>query len=126
MPLDSGSKAEMLSITERKTMSKENILYVRAHTLPVEKKKPLKSNHAKVKDHQKWPRYALVFDTETRIDLMQNLTFGVYRLCELRGGATYECFEEGLFYADDLPDRERKVLEDYVRSNFSDVRSFPP
>src|SRR2546425_1638839 len=117
---------ETVLIKRGKMMSTENILYVRAHTLPVEKRKPLKENRAKVKDHQKWPRYVLVFDTETRIDLIQNLTFGVYRLCELRGGTTYECFEEGLFYADNPSDHERKVLEDYVRMHPSDVTSFPP
>src|SRR5215467_13828802 len=50
-----------------------------------------------------------VFDTETRTDETQCLTFGSYRFLvdgELR--------EEGLFYADDLPAKDRKTLEGYV------------
>ena len=55
------------------------------------------------------PRAVFVFDTETRTDASQCLTFGSYRFFvddELR--------EEGLFYADELPLRDRKKLEKYV------------
>ena len=51
----------------------------------------------------------LVFDTETRTDASQRLTFGSYRFFvgnELR--------EEGLFYSDDLPVKDRRTLERYV------------
>ena len=51
----------------------------------------------------------LVFDTETRIDASQRLTFGSYRFFvgnDLR--------EEGLFYSDDLPVKDRSTLERYV------------
>jgi hypothetical protein len=51
----------------------------------------------------------LVFDTETRTDASQRLTFGSYRFFvgnDLR--------EEGLFYADDLPVKDRRTLERYV------------
>ncbi|NYF51210.1 DNA polymerase [Tunturiibacter gelidoferens] len=51
----------------------------------------------------------LVFDTETRIDATQRLTFGSYRFL-IKG----ECHEEGLFFANDLPEQERKVLERYA------------
>jgi hypothetical protein len=51
----------------------------------------------------------LVFDTETRIDATQRLIFGSYRLVE-----NGECIEENLFCADDLPDRERRILEHYA------------
>src|SRR5256885_12956435 len=43
----------------------------------------------------KWPRYALIFDTETRITADQSLTFGVFRLCELKDGK-YRVMKEGL------------------------------
>ncbi|WP_433973937.1 hypothetical protein [Tunturiibacter lichenicola] len=54
----------------------------------------------------------LVFDTETRIDATQRLTFGSYRFI-LDG----ECQEEGLFFPNDLPDQDRKVLERYARDH---------
>jgi hypothetical protein len=53
----------------------------------------------------------LVFDCETRTDAAQALMFGSYRfLVEDR------CLEEGLFFADDLTNDERRVLEDYARN----------
>ncbi len=55
------------------------------------------------------PEAMLVFDTETRTDAAQRLTFGSYRFV-LRG----ETVEEGLFHGDDLPDKDRKTLEQYV------------
>jgi hypothetical protein len=54
----------------------------------------------------------LVFDTETRTDATQRLTFGSYRYFEAG-----RCLEEGLFYADDLPDADRRVLEQYVATH---------
>jgi hypothetical protein len=66
-----------------------------------------------------------VFDTETRTTADQSLTFGVYRLCTLVSGS-YVVTEEGIFYADDLPAKDRKVLENYLRTAVSDVASFPP
>jgi hypothetical protein len=61
--------------------------------------------------NKKWrlPNAMFVFDTETRTDASQRLTFGSYRFFvgnELR--------EEGLFYADDLPIKDRRTLEKYV------------
>jgi hypothetical protein len=50
-----------------------------------------------------------VFDCETTTDKSQRLTFGSYQVWA--AGALHE---EGLFYADDLPRRARRVLERYV------------
>jgi len=50
-----------------------------------------------------------VFDTETRTDETQRLTFGSYRFL-----VDNELREEGLFYADDLPAKDRKTLKSYV------------
>jgi hypothetical protein len=58
----------------------------------------------------------LVFDTETRTDAPQALTFGSYRFI-VRG----ECLEEGLFYADDLPSRDRATLTKYTSTHAADV-----
>lgn len=52
----------------------------------------------------RWPRYALIFDTETTTDATQALLFGSYRRCREIDGK-FTCVEEGLFYGDDLPDR---------------------
>ena len=76
-------------------------------------------------DFPKWPHYVLVFDTETRITADQSLTFGVFRLCELKNDK-YTLIREGLFYADDLPAAEREVLENYTRTAVSDAKLFPP
>jgi hypothetical protein len=53
-----------------------------------------------------------VFDTETRTDASQRLTFGSYRFF-----VDNELQEEALFYADDLPSKDRKTLEKYVASH---------
>ena len=53
-----------------------------------------------------------VFDTETRVDATQRLTFGSFRF--IVGG---RCVEEALFYGDDLPEGDRQVLERYVRKH---------
>jgi hypothetical protein len=55
------------------------------------------------------PRAMFVFDTETRTDESQRLTFGSYRFL-----VDHELREEGLFYADDLPQKDRQTLIRYV------------
>jgi hypothetical protein len=67
---------------------------------------------------KKWrrPDAMLVFDTETRVDATQRLTFGSYRF--FTGG---ECQEEGLFFGSDLPDQDRKVLEHYAAKHSADA-----
>src|SRR3954467_6371434 len=55
-----------------------------------------------------WPRspYVLVFDTETTTDAAQALTFGVYRVCRWADDGSLATVQEGMFYADDLPERD--------------------
>src|SRR2546427_5089465 len=60
----------------------------------------------------KCPNAMLVFDTETRVDAKQRLTFGSYRFIE-----NGECTEEGLFCADDLPVEDWKALEHYASTH---------
>ena len=57
-----------------------------------------------------------VFDTETRVDAPQRLTFGNYRF--IRDG---QCQEEGLFFADDLPEADLAVLQKYAETHEADV-----
>jgi hypothetical protein len=77
--------------------------------------KSKKAKGKRGKNEPKWPRHAIVFDTETTTDATQRLLFGCYRTLELRGDE-YVCITEGLFYADDLattrPD-EYAVLRAY-------------
>jgi len=46
----------------------------------------------------------LIFDTETTADAVQRLLFGCYRHCRWTLAGTLEPIQEGLFYADDLPE----------------------
>ncbi|MCH7688321.1 MAG: hypothetical protein IH899_16845, partial [Planctomycetes bacterium] len=62
------------------------------------------------------PDAMLVFDTETRTDPAQRLTFGSYRFF-VEG----QCLEEGLFYGDDLPEKDRRVLERYIAGYSAEV-----
>ena len=62
------------------------------------------------------PKTMFVFDTETRVDATQRLTFGSYRFID--GG---KCLEEGLFYADDLPPEDRAIIEEYARLHPADT-----
>src|SRR4051812_31837583 len=99
-------------------------IFLRAYATPTLPKKERRATHAKRK-LEKWPEHALIFDTETRITADQSLTFGVYRLCELIGDH-YTLTQEGIFYADALPAKDRQTLEQYLRAAISDVHSFPP
>jgi len=66
---------------------------------------------AAVRSAKAWrlPEAMFVFDTETRTDATQRLTFGSYRFI-----VAGKCLEEGLFYGDDLPENDRLVLENYA------------
>ncbi len=63
------------------------------------------------------PTAMFVFDTETRIDHTQRLTFGSYRFV-----VDGEIASESLFYANDLPTLDREILEQYVASDTSTPR----
>ena len=99
-------------------------IYLRAHTVASKRKRKASANPVSTPI---WPNRILIFDTETTIDTKQDLTFGVYWLCELKDGK-YICSEEGLFHRDDLDARQKKVLRKYVETHSSqiEVKSFPP
>lgn len=54
---------------------------------------------------RQWPRYALIFDTETTTDPSQRLLFGSFQLGKWDGTRLVKV-QEGLFHADDLPRRD--------------------
>jgi hypothetical protein len=107
-------------------MTQTHDIFLRALAVPTDVKRG-HTNRRKIHASldSKWPEYALVFDTETRITADQSLTFGVYRYCNLMDGI-YCVIEEGVFYADDLPAKDLKVLNAYINSCVSDVATFPP
>src|ERR1022692_3946112 len=104
-------------------MTEQHDIFVRAYAVATDEGHKQRKSYSI--DFPKWPRYVLVFDTETRITADQSLTFGVFRLCELRAD-TYKLIRDGLFYADDLPAKDRKVLENCARMAVSDAKAFPP
>ncbi len=53
----------------------------------------------------------LIIDTETLTDTTQALQFGVWRFCRQHADGRLITVEEGLFYADELPDRDPTGLE---------------
>src|SRR5207244_5193318 len=58
------------------------------------------------------PEGMFVFNSRARVDATQKLTLGSYRF--LLAG---RCLEEGLFYGDDLPEADVRVLKDYAGRN---------
>ena len=111
-------------------MSKTQDISLRAHTVVVSPKKTKKGRRncrgrRPRRNLKKWPKYAVVFDCETRIDTRQGLTFGFYRVLRLDGD-TYQLEEEGAFFDDNLATRERDVLERYAATADTEVRTFPP
>src|SRR5438128_4886549 len=77
---------------------------------------PNLGDHARSQKPWKRPGAMLVWDTETRIDATQPLTFGSYRFI-LDG----QCLEEDLFYADDLPAEDLPILEQYIATHSADA-----
>jgi hypothetical protein len=75
---------------------------VRAHTTradPALKRRPQSARSA-------GRGAVLVFDTETTVDQAQALTFGCWRYYRPHPVLGLVCVEEGLFYADELPDTD--------------------
>src|ERR1700723_2149586 len=87
-------------------------IFLRCHTCILDEE-PLEKTGTK--KAQPLPKYVLVFDTETTIDALQSLNFGVYQFCEMGADGNYTSLEEGLFYADDLASRQSDVLRRYLR-----------
>jgi hypothetical protein len=78
--------------------------------------------------HAELPEWILVFDAETTVDATQRLNFGAWRFVQTTwptyGEPTMRCVEEGLFYADDLPNRcprGFRTLETYATRRPPDV-----
>jgi|SRR5215831_8843696 len=75
----------------------------------------------------KWPEYALIFDTETRTDVHQELMVGFYRICRLVDD-TYVCESEGIVYSEAISTDELNQIGTFVSNTLADVevKQFPP
>ena len=95
-------------------------LHLRAHVVKSGGKKARRKKHRKSKGKTKlWPDHALVWDTETTLDLDQKLNFGVWRFCELQN-RIYVPVEEGIFYRDDLPAKDVQRIIAYAKTRLAD------
>jgi hypothetical protein len=91
-------------------------LYLRAHIVvpgdtAVRAEQPVKRSRSP----KPWPDYALVWDTETTLDLEQTLNFGVWRFCQLQG-AEYVAIQEGIFYRDRLAPKDIQTILAYKQN----------
>ena len=103
----------------------ETAIAVRAYTVPVKRLKQSKfrapdedpdADEARPGDMPwTWPETEVVFDTETRIDATQRLTFGWYQI-RRRG----TLFREGPISADDLSAEEGEIVGGYVATHRAD------
>ncbi|MDQ2889954.1 MAG: DNA polymerase [Gemmatimonadota bacterium] len=67
-----------------------------------------------------WPDDVLILDTETTTDAEQQLNFGTWRHCTWESPTKLKLIQEGLFYADDLPERNPEgytILRAYARKH---------
>jgi hypothetical protein len=91
-------------------------LYFRAHTIPVTLKEERRTNRC-----AKEPRHALIFRCATTADEEQDLLFGAYMCCELKG-PEWAAKEIGLFCRDGHPE-EMRVLQRFVKDSAYELGS---
>src|SRR5271166_1852023 len=114
----------MLAGDSRRRWTRNDVLhdlYLRAHVVVSgnNRKHWGKSVGKTSRPPKLWPDYALVWDTETTLDLEQRLNFGVWRFCKLEDG-DYVSLQEGIFYRDGLPANEVQRILSYVQNKFAD------
>src|SRR5215469_3755666 len=95
-------------------------LYLRAHVVVAGEGSDQPEQAAKrLRSPKPWPDYALVWDTETMLDLEQTLNFGVWRFCRLEG-TEYVALQEGIFYRDGLAAEDVQTILAYKRKHLAD------
>jgi len=101
-------------------------IYLRAHTAKRSDKVHETRNRGDP-SVPKWPEHALIFDTETRTDVHQELMFGFYRICRLADD-TYLCESEGIVYSEAITKEELNQIGAFVSDTLADVevKQFPP
>ncbi|MGA9972665.1 MAG: hypothetical protein WBQ07_20190 [Candidatus Acidiferrales bacterium] len=83
------------------------------------KRSPTRKSKASSRVPRLWPDYALVWDTESTLDLEQRLNFGIWRFCELQDGV-YVSLQEGIFYRDGLPAKDVHNVVRYAKNKLAD------
>ncbi|HXB98934.1 MAG TPA: hypothetical protein VNU74_00955, partial [Terriglobales bacterium] len=95
-------------------------LHLRAHVVVSGGRKARAKKRKKSQRTPKlWPDYALVWDTESTLDLEQRLNFGIWRFCELQDG-DYVSLQEGIFYRDGLPAKDVRKVVRYAKNRLAD------
>ena len=95
-------------------------LYLRAHiVVSGEKEEQEEQPPKRSRSPKLWPDYALVWDTETTLDLEQTLNFGVWRFCQLQG-TEYVAVQEGIFYRDGLARKDIQTILAYKQKHLAD------
>src|SRR5215472_538735 len=107
-------------------MTEHRDIYLRAHTAK-HTDKPRERRQRSDVSVPKWPEHVLIFDTETRTDVHQDLMFGFYRVCRLIGDR-YVCESEGVVYSEEITKEELNEIGTFVLNTFTDVevKQFPP
>jgi hypothetical protein len=96
-------------------------LYLRAHTVvPGDTSEQAQEPAQRSRSPKLWPDYALVWDTETSLNLEQTLNFGVWRFCQLEGDE-YLAVQEGLFYRDGLAQEDVDTILAYQKTHQVDA-----
>jgi hypothetical protein len=95
-------------------------LYLRAHIVVSGKgNEQAEQSVKRLRSPKLWPDYALVWDTETTLDLEQTLNFGVWRFCQLQG-TEYVAVQEGIFYRDGLASKDIRKILAYKQKHLAD------
>jgi hypothetical protein len=95
-------------------------LYLRAHVVVSGGKRPrTRKSNTFSRTPKLWPDNALVWDTETTLDLEQKLNFGVWRFCKLED-SDYVSVQEGIFYRDGLPANDAQKVVRYAKNKLAD------
>ena len=95
-------------------------LYLRAHIVVSGAQNDEESQPARRSRALKlWPDYALVWDTETKLDLEQTLNFGVWRFCQIED-EEFVAVQEGIFYRDGMPPKDVQTILDYKQKHRAD------
>jgi hypothetical protein len=95
-------------------------LYLRAHIVVCGKKEEQAEQPARrFRSPKLWPDYALVWDTETSLDLEQTLNFGIWRFSQL-WGTEYVAVQEGIFYRDGLARKDIQAILAYQQKHLAD------
>ena len=107
-------------------MSNHRDIYLRAHTAKHSDKPRGQPRRTDV-SVAKWPERVLIFDTETRTDVHQELMFGIYRICKLVNDS-YLCESEGVVYSEAITKEELNQIGNFVSNTLADVevKQFPP